>query len=178
MCRYRSRFSTRTASSSTSKTWHLTPRRRTAHRGRPNTRSRPIAAGSGNAGSRPAPKWKAWTTRRPRSETGRHRLTSLKKPQSARLAGRGCDTSAKKYPLVTGCRHEEQHGDGEHGVGPRCEERHSTRFSFFRIGRRHQAQYLFLVRPDQHPDVEEHDRAEPGSYSDRIKRTIQQKERF
>ena len=59
------------------------------------------------------------------------------------------------------------------------EARNATRraFAFSSIGRRHHAQYLLLVRPDQYPDVEQHDGAEPGTDADRVERLVQEQER-
>ena len=42
----------------------------------------------------------------------------------------------------------------------------AARLGFLFIGGRHDAEDLLLVRPDQHPDVEQHDGAEPSADAD------------
>src|SRR4051812_777036 len=64
------------------------------------------------------------------------------------------------------CDHEEQHGEREHHVRARGEERDAARARLLLVARRHETQHLSLVRPDERPDIEEHDEPEPGTDAD------------
>src|SRR5439155_2635438 len=60
-------------------------------------------------------------------------------------------------------RHEVKHRDGEHRIGARGEEGYPPSLVFLLVGRRHNTQDLFLVGPDQTPDVYQHECPEPGT---------------
>src|SRR5258708_1033341 len=64
-------------------------------------------------------------------------------------------------------RHEEEHRDRQRRVGPRGEERDAARLVLLVVGRRNDAEDLLLVRPDQRPDVDQHDGAQPRADPDR-----------
>src|SRR5688572_6188050 len=67
---------------------------------------------------------------------------------------------------VRGARHAKQHRDREYVVDARCVERRLARRRLLLVGGGLEAEDLLLVRPDQDPDVEQHDRAEPGADAD------------
>src|SRR5574340_1810086 len=63
--------------------------------------------------------------------------------------------------------HEEQHGNGEHRIGTRGEEGDATRLVLLLVGSWRHAQNLLLGRPDQRPDVEQHDGPQPRTDADK-----------
>src|SRR5438552_5211002 len=62
--------------------------------------------------------------------------------------------------------HEEQHRYRKHRIGPRGEKRKTARLVLFLVGGRFHAENLLLIRPDQRPDIDQHDRSQPGAYPD------------
>ena len=69
--------------------------------------------------------------------------------------------------------HEEQHGDGQHGIGAGGEEGDARGLGLGGVIGRDDTQHLFLIGPDQHPHVKEHNRAEPGTDADGSGRALE-----
>src|SRR6188768_4579010 len=71
------------------------------------------------------------------------------------LESSGCGECLEEEPAVTEADHAHQHRNRQDGVRPRGEERDAARLRDL-VGRRFdEAENLLLVRPDQHPDVEQ-----------------------
>src|SRR6266481_9073664 len=57
--------------------------------------------------------------------------------------------------------HAHEHGQGQDEIDARCPARNLACRGLLLIRRRHDPEDFLLVRPDEHPHVEQHDSAEP-----------------
>src|SRR5262249_49618957 len=67
---------------------------------------------------------------------------------------------------VSGRGHAEQQRDREHEVDARRGAGNLARFRLLFVGRGHDAEDFLLVRPDEDPHIESHDRPEPCADAD------------
>ena len=110
------------------------------------------------------------------SPKGRPRRGSNRAPVPPACAASARDSEQRGAEHPAARHHEEQHGQREHRIGARCQEGDAAGFGFLLVARLHDAEDLLLVRPDQHPDVEQHDRAQPRPDPDRHVRLLQEEE--
>src|SRR5258708_37362827 len=71
--------------------------------------------------------------------------------------------------------HAHEHGQGQDEIDARCPARNLACRRLLLIGRRHDPEDFLLVRPDEDPHVEQHDRSEPGAYPQGPKAGLQRK---
>src|SRR5437899_1904044 len=84
----------------------------------------------------------------------------------ARRGGPHLVLEAECPPVRPAAGHEKEHWNRQHHIGARGKECHAPGGSLFFVGCRLEATELLLIGPDQYPDIEQHDGAEPSPNAD------------